>query len=156
MRPAPLSLARPLGLATLLAAAALLAAPASAQLTFEPLPAAPGEAAPAQPVQGQPVRITLPGPATSVKVVWRPNSAIPDTVTLDPTGSSFVWTPTRAGVASVVTPDGAQNVSVRYASYPSSGILILILAGAILFGGAGFAMGKLLGDDPPPPMPMDT
>ena len=137
--------------------AAGLGAPAAAQFTVEPLPMAPGAAPPATPFQGQPVRITLDQPTASVKVVWRPNSAIPDTVSLDPTGTTFEWTPTRAGVASIVTPEGSQNVSVRYSSYPATGIFILIVAGTILFGGAGFAMGKLLGgDEEPPPFPHDT
>ncbi|HIG75015.1 MAG TPA: hypothetical protein EYQ24_10685 [Bacteroidetes bacterium] len=136
--------------------ALLLAAPASAQLAFEPLPTSPGEEPPAQPIQGQPVRVTLDAPTSDVKVVWRPNSAIPDTVALDPSGTSFEWTPTRAGVATVITPEGSQNVSVRYSSYPGSGIFVLILAATILFGGAGFAMGKLLGDDGPAAVPLDT
>ena len=137
--------------------AAAFAAPAAAQFTVEPLPMTQGAEPPATPFQGRPVRITLDQPTASVKVVWRPNSAIPDTVALDPTGQSFEWTPTRAGVASIVTPEGSQNVSVRYSSYPASGILILIVAGTILFGGAGFAMGQLLGgDDEPAAPPIDT
>ena len=146
----------PLLLGCLLALA--LPAPAAAQFTVEPLPMTQGAEPPATPFQGRPVRITLDQPTASVKVVWRPNSAIPDTVALDPAGTSFEWTPTRAGVASIVTPEGSQNVSVRYSGYPASGILILILAGTILFGGAGFAMGKLLGDDDTPvvPTPIDT
>lgn len=136
--------------------AAFLALPASAQFTVEALPLAQGEEPPAQPIQGHPARITLDQPTTDVKVVWRPNSAIADTVVLDPTGTSFEWTPTRAGVASIVTPEGSQNVSVRYSSYPGAGIFILIIAGTILFGGAGFAMGKLLGDDGPVSLPLDT
>ena len=140
-----------------LAFALALAAPqAAAQLTVEALPLAPGEEPPDQIVQGQPVRITLDQPATDVSVVWRPNSAIPDTVALDPAGTSFTWTPTRAGVATVVTPEASQNVSVRYSGFPASGIFILIVAGTILFGGAAFAMGKLLGDDGPPALPLDT
>ena len=151
----PTSLAGRCLLACLLAAA--LATPAAAQFTVEPLPMAPGAAPPTTPFQGQPVRITLDQPAEWVKVVWRPNSAIPDTVALDPTGTAFEWTPTRAGVASIVTPEGSQNVSVRYSQYPAAGILILIVAGTVLFGGAGFAMGKLLGDDDEPAAPpIDT
>ena len=122
--------------------AASLAAPAAAQFTVEPLPMAPGAAPPATPFQGRPVRITLDQPTASVKVVWRPNSAIPDTVSLDPTGTTFEWTPTRAGVASIVTPEGSQNVSVRYSSYPATGIFILIVAGTILFGGARLCDGQ--------------
>ncbi|MEM8559486.1 MAG: hypothetical protein AAGG50_16835 [Bacteroidota bacterium] len=127
----------------------LCAGPASAQLVFEPLPLESGEEPPTQPIQGHPVRVTLDEPAESVQVVWRPNSAIPDTVALSPSGLSFVWTPTRAGVATIVTPTSAQNVSVRYSTYPGLGILVLIVAATILFGGAGFAMGRLLGDGVP-------
>ena len=131
-----------------------LAAPsASAQITFEPLPVASDEDAPESPVQGRPVRITLDQPAEAVQVVWRPNSAIPDTVALDAAGSSFVWTPSRAGVATIEAISGetivSQNVSVRYAGYPATGIFVLIIAGTLLFGGAGFAMGKLLGGESP-------
>ena len=152
--------ARTPGRLAVILAAALLALPASAQITFEPLPTEPDEEAPAFPVQGQPVRITLDEAADDVSVVWRPNSAIPDTVSLDADGTSFEWTPTRAGVATVVTTIGeettAQNVSVRYDEYPGAGIFILILAATILFGGAGFAMGKLLSDEELPTLPMDT
>ncbi|MEM6327374.1 MAG: hypothetical protein AAF791_09680 [Bacteroidota bacterium] len=140
----------------LLCVALLVAPAASAQLAFEPLPVEPGEEPPAQPIQGQPVRVTLDQPAESVQVVWRPNSAIPDTVALSPDGTTFEWTPSRAGVATVITPEGSQNVSVRYSSYPGSGIFILIIAATILFGGAGFAMGKLLSDDGPVALPLDT
>ncbi|NNF56795.1 MAG: hypothetical protein HKN04_01000 [Rhodothermaceae bacterium] len=133
-----------------------LAAPsATAQITFEPLPVAAEDEAPEFPIQGRPVRITLDEPADAVKVVWRPNSAIPDTVALDAAGSSFVWTPSRAGVATIQATSGeatvSQNVSVRYAGFPASGIFILIVAATILFGGAGFAMGKLLGGESPAP-----
>lgn len=141
----------------LLLLAAALALPASAQIQFEPQAPSPDAEAPDAPVKGSPVRITLDAPTETVQVVWRPNSAIPDTVSLDPEGASFLWTPTRAGVATVITDGGSQNVSVRYDAFPGSGILVLVLAAAILFGGAGFAMGKLLNDDgPPPELPLDT
>lgn len=146
---------------TLLLTAGLLAAglalPAAAQIRFDPQPVEPGGDAPRFPVQGQPVRVTLDQPTDFVRVVWRPKSALPDTVSLDPQGSSFLWTPTRAGVATVLTSSGEQNISVRYESLPGSGILVLVLAGCILFGGAGFAMGKLLsGDEPPVALPLDS
>ena len=103
------------------------------------------------PVRNTPIRMTLPEPANLVRVVWRPNSAIPDTVTVfERGGRSFLWTPSRAGVATIITDTGlSQNVSVRYDTFPASGLLILILAGGVLFGGAGFALGKLLGAEMP-------
>lgn len=147
----------------LLALGFLLALPATGQITFEPLPTPAEDEAPEAPIINRPVRVTLDVPADTVTVTWRPNSAIPEVVTLDVSGTSFEWTPTRSGVARIdVISAGAttsQNVSVRYDNYPASGIFILIIAGTILFGGAGFAMGKLLGGEMPKEgyqMPMDT
>ncbi len=131
--------------------AALLAPSAAAQFTLTPLPYEEADEAPEAPIQGRPVQITLEQPVDRVEVVWRPNSAVSDTVALDATGTSFVWRPTRAGVARIALITGGErveeNVSVRYDRYPGSGIFILIVAGTILFGGAGFAMGKLLGEE---------
>ena len=144
----------PLRVALALGALALLLVPtAEAQFTLTPLPYEEVEEPPDAPIQGRPVRITLQQPVDRVEVVWRPNSAVPDTVALDATGTSFVWRPTRAGVARIALITGEErveeNVSVRYDAYPGAGIFILIVAGTILFGGAGFAMGKLLGEEPP-------
>jgi hypothetical protein len=139
--------------ALLLLLAAALAPTASAQFTLTPLPTEEAEEAPAFPIENHPVQITLDAPVDRVEVVWRPNSAVPDTVALDATGTSFVWRPTRAGVARIALIRGderiEENVSVRFDSYPGAGIFILIVAGTILFGGAGFAMGKLLGEETP-------
>src|SRR5690606_7731013 len=74
-------------------AAALLAPVAAAQFTLTPLPYEESEEPPEVPIAGRPVQITLDEPVDRVEVVWRPNSAIPDTVVLDATGTSFVWRP---------------------------------------------------------------
>jgi hypothetical protein len=144
----------------LLVLAALLAPAAAAQFTLTPLPYEENEEPPEVPIQGRPVQITLDAPVDRVEVVWRPNSAIPDTVVLDATGTSFVWRPTRAGVARIALVSGEErlerNVSVRFDTYPAAGIFILIVAGTILFGGAGFAMGKLFGEETLPDLPLDT
>lgn len=138
----------------LLLFAALLAPAAAAQFTLTPLPYEEVEEAPEAPIAGRPVQVTLDSPVDRVEVVWRPNSAVADTVALDAAGTSFVWRPTRAGVARIALISGEerteQNVSVRFDSYPGSGIFVLIIAATILFGGAGFAMGKLLSDEVPP------
>ena len=132
--------------------------PATGQITFQPAPVENEE--PADPIKGHATVVTLDSFAEHVQVIWRPNSAISDTVTLHVSGQTFTWTPTQAGVATMTTSNGtSQNVSVRYDSYPASGIFVLIIAGTILFGGAGFAMGKLLGGEMPDEgyqMPMDT
>lgn len=134
--------------------ASLVAAPAGAQpITLLRPDTTLDEATRHVPVRNTPIRITLPEPANHVRVIWRPKSAIPDTVTvLETGGTSFLWTPRRAGVATILTDTGIeQNVSVRYDTFPASGLLILILAGGVLFGGAGFALGKLLGAESPAP-----
>ena len=136
----------------------VVALPATGQITFRPAPVENGE--PASLIKGHSTVVTLDSFAEHVQVIWRPNSAISDTVTLHVSGQTFTWTPTQAGVATMTTSNGtSQNISVRYDSYPASGIFILIIAGTILFGGAGFAMGKLFGGDDPEEgyqMPMDT
>ncbi len=136
----------------------VVALPATGQITFQPAPVEYGE--PASLIKGHPTVVTLDSLAEQVQVIWRPNSAISDTVTLDVSGQTFTWTPTQAGVATMTTSNGtSQNISVRYDSYPASGIFILIIAGTILFGGAGFAMGRLFGGEMPEEgyqMPMDT
>ena len=136
----------------------VVALPATGQITFRPAPVENGE--PASLTKGHCTVVTLDSFAEHVQVIWRPNSAISDTVTLHVSGQTFTWTPTQAGVATMTTSNGtSQNISVRYDSYPASGIFILIIAGTILFGGAGFAMGKLFGGEMPEEgyqMPMDT
>ena len=147
-----------LRVSALLVLGIIVAFPAAGQITFRPAPVENEE--PSGPVKGHATVVTLDSLAEQVQVVWRPNSAIPDTVTLDVSGQTFTWTPTHAGVATMTTSNGtSQNVSVRYDSYPASGIFILIIAGTILFGGAGFAMGKLLGGEMPEEgyqLPIDT
>ena len=60
-------------------------------------------------------------------------------------GTVATWTPSRAGVVALATADGAsRNVSVRFDETPISGLLILIVAGLVLFGGAALAMRALL------------
>ena len=115
--------------------AVLAAVPALAQISTEP----------AAPVRGEPVTVTLGAPADELLVTYRPNSGIAVEETVPVSGTRATWTPSRAGVVSLATPDGtSQNVSVRFDETPVSGLLILIVAGLVLFGGAAFAMRALL------------
>ncbi len=96
-------------------------------------------------VRGQPVTITLPQPAPDTLIVeYRPNAVLARQVPL-PTGgaSTVVWTPDAAGVVRLIAGDVRQNVSVRYVTPPISGIIVLLLAATILFGGAIYALRKL-------------
>lgn len=112
--------------------AALLTAPAAqAQFTFEPDDI----------VVGVPVTVTLPPGTDTLTVVYRPNSSIGSTEHVPVGGAAaYTWTPAQPGIVRLATEDGAgQNVSVRFQSPPASGIVVLVLAGCILFGGAIFA-----------------
>ncbi len=108
-------------------------------------------------VRGEPVTVTFGEPTDSLLVTYRPNSGIAYEEVVLASGGTATWTPSRAGVVALATPAGAsQNVSVRFDRTPMSGLIILILAGIVLFGGAGFAMRALLSDDTPTDLPLDT
>ena len=123
----------------LLAALALaLAAPAAAQSVVSVEPAAP--------VVGEPVRVTFSEPVDSVTVVYRPGAISAVTETFTPDAAAFEFTPDRAGVVSVTSGDAAQSLSVRFRTAPLSGLVVMVLAGLVLFGGAAVSMRALLSD----------
>lgn len=106
-------------------------------------------------VAGEKATLTFDAPVNAVITTYRPNSAIPIVDTLVVGGFTSVrWTPERAGVVRIAVPDGpSRNVSVRFSELPTAGLLVLILAGLILFGGAAWAMRKLLSEGPPRTLP---
>ena len=134
------ALPRPALLVAGLAALAMLAAapPALAQDVVSVEPTLPSV--------GEPVRITFSEPVETVDVVYRPGAISAVTETFTPGGAVFEFTPDRAGVVSVTSGDAAQSLSVRFRSAPLSGLVVMILAGLILFGGAAIAMRALLLD----------
>ena len=108
-------------------------------------------------VLDQEALLRFEAPVDTLFVTYRPNSVVAQRDTIRIGGFDSVrWTPKRAGVVRLALPGGAnQNISVRFTEAPLSGLLILIGAGLILFGGAIFAMRKLLGSDSPRIMPED-
>ena len=124
-----------------LAAAAALPAPAAAQFV------APDQRV----VVGRPVDLQVPAGTDTVRVTYRPNSAIGQVEALPVTAATVRWTPREAGVVALAGAGGAaQNVSVRFEETPALGLLMLTLAGLILFGGATFAFIKLFSGGSPP------
>ncbi|MHC4944563.1 MAG: hypothetical protein ACYTG7_16215 [Planctomycetota bacterium] len=83
-----------------------------------------------------------------LSVIYRPNSATE--MKEDPAPFSeegmITWTPQAAGIATLTVLDGAgetitsEDVSICYSGIPASGILTMILAGVLLFGGAAFSL----------------
>lgn len=138
---------RSLPLLLCLAAALVAAAPVSAQsITVFPEPVTVGDR----------TTLTFGVPVDTLVVTYRPNSAIPIVDTIRVGGFDTVrWSPERAGVVRLSVPSGgaSQNVSVRFDEPPIAGIIVLILAALILFGGAAWAMVKLLSKGMPHTMP---
>ena len=116
----------------------LLAAPLAAQDVVS--------ITPEQPTRGEPVTVTFSEPVDSVTVTYRPGAITAHTETFAPGAASFEFTPTRAGVVSVAAGDAAQSLSVRFRGAPISGIIVMVLAGLVLFGGAAVSLRALLAD----------
>lgn len=105
------------------------------------------------PVRGETSTVTVTGeggePVGSrvVEVTYRPNSETSSTEELPATDAAgqVAWTPRDAGIVTLAVGDEAShNVAVRFGSFPGSGLAIMILAGLLLFGGAGLGFLVLL------------
>ena len=126
-------------------AAALPAASASAQDASGPADVV--SITPEQPRKGEPVTVTFSAPADSVVVTYRPGAVTATSETFTPGAAVFEFSPKRAGVVSVGAPGGdSQSLSVRFRGAPLSGVVVMVLAGLILFGGAALALRALLAD----------
>jgi hypothetical protein len=83
-----------------------------------------------------------PVAGATVTVTYRPGSSVEasDTVGTTGAGGRIAWTPTTAGIASLTASwegnSSTTNVSVRFASVPPGGVIIMILAGLLLVGGS--------------------
>jgi hypothetical protein len=157
-----------LAAAAALALSAWPAAPAGAgEIVLPPTP--PYERP--YPLLGEPIRVAVrdegdhPVAGAVVEVVYRPNSSTSHTAALPPTDAAGVtrWTPAYAGIVALTArtgpePDGEASaeiatarVAVRYGGFPPSGLLVMLVAGVLLFGGAALGFVKLLGGPGPPP-----
>lgn len=98
---------------------------------------------------GQPVSVSVPQADTLI-ITYRPGSNIADIQTVAVSGGMYQWTPTEAGLVSLATPGGAaQTVSVGFSGFPVQGLIVFIIAGSILFGGALYASVNLFGKSSP-------
>jgi hypothetical protein len=97
---------------------------------------------------GAPLTVAVPPGATdTLHVVYRPGAAtLPqgETIMRPPGAQSWTWQPARAGVVRLASGEAQQNVSVRYDTFPVGGLLVMLLAGLILFGGIAFSMRTLM------------
>ena len=84
----------------------------------------------------------------TVELTYSPGSKVEAKETVKAQGTRLVlWRPQRPGVVSIAAPNHAtKNVSVRFDGVPLSGLVIMMLAGAVLFGGALFSLRSLLAE----------
>ena len=109
------------------------------------------------PIAGQQTVVSLSdGEPTGVSVTYRPSSLVSRVVELEPSDDGvWSWTPDAAGLAELQVTydrDGAEHtatrtVSVGFASVVDSGVLVMVFAGLVLFGGAFVSIRALLRDD---------
>ncbi len=101
-----------------------------------------------KPEQGESITVQLEAPASMLVIAYRPNSSVVrrDTLFSDTPATEFSWTPERAGVVALSTESASRNVSVRFQGFSWEGLLVMVLAGAILFGGAIFAFRVLFSE----------
>ena len=91
---------------------------------------------------------------------YRPNSETAHTADLGTTGAdgTVAWTPDDAGVVLLEAgpedaPLAQTRVSVRFGAFPPLGLLVMVVAALLLFGGA--AMGFVWLMRGPEPLPTD-
>jgi hypothetical protein len=114
-----------------------------------------------------PEQVLVEGTATSVRatggtllslvVTYRPGSDVEISEGLEVVDGQATWTPTHAGLANldaqIEPPAGgsallhSQLVSVRFDTFLTAGLVVMIVAGVILFGGAFVSIRALLRSD---------
>lgn len=101
---------------------------------------------------GTPVLTTVPRNADTLRITYRPGSQLAITEALPTHGQrTLAWTPDRTGLATLATDEGpSQNVTIRPARFPLSGLIVLLGAGGFLAGGAVLAARSLTGSRRPP------
>jgi hypothetical protein len=128
----------------LLLALAALSLPAAAQIT----------ASTEAPVRGEPIQLTFDAPVDTFTVTYRPGAVTATSESIATGGLTTVtWTPERAGVVQIGADGATQNLSVRFTRAPIPGLLVMLVAGLVLFGGAAGAMSLMLRGDSLPDEP---
>ncbi len=90
-------------------------------------------------------------------VVYSPNSETQSEIEVGPLSGSgeIAWIPTRFGIATLSVRDGSgatiasENVAIVFSSPPLSGVLVMLFAGALLFGGAAISLRSVLREGVP-------
>ena len=98
-------------------------------------------------------------------VIYSPNSETQSEEEIGQFSSDGVmtWNPTRFGIATLSARDDgggtvvSENVAVLFAKTPTAGVLVMLFAGVLLFGGAGLSLRSVLSSGVPEYFPpIDT
>ena len=104
-----------------------------------------------KPKAGETITVTLEEAASELLIAYRPNSSVVrrDTLRASVPTTEFIWTPKDAGVVALSTSSASRNVSVRFQEFSWKGLVVMLLAGSILFGGVIFAFRVLFSKTKP-------
>ncbi|MCI4670351.1 MAG: hypothetical protein MRZ79_19595 [Bacteroidia bacterium] len=108
------------------------------------------------PKVGEKINIEFEKEIDQLIITYRPNSAVEknENIAIVPASKTVEWTPQNPGVVAIsysVEMEESQgpsmNISVRYNGLSYEGIIVMIAAGLILFGGAFVAFRTLFRDE---------
>lgn len=98
------------------------------------------------PTVGERITLTFSAPVDTLTVTYRPNSSVSKTETLvnNPPATSMEWSSKEPGLVALAYLDKSgespqrisRSLSIRFDGLSGSGIVVMLLAGVILFGGA--------------------
>lgn len=107
----------------------------------------------ASPEVGERITLSFTVPVDTLTVVYRPNSSVSKTEILvnEPPMTMMEWASKEPGLVAMSYLDKSgdsparvsRNLSIRFAGISESGLVVMILAGIILFGGATIAFRTL-------------
>ena len=117
------------------------------------------------PTVGEPMELSVSDVGTPenhrLQVVYAPSS---ETQTAEEIGrfsteGTIAWNPARFGIATLTVMDDAgetvatENVAILPAETPAGGVLVMVFAGILLFGGAGWSLRSVLASGVPEQLP---
>ncbi len=102
------------------------------------------------PTVGKTTTITLTTPADAITITYRPDApTVEKHETLPTNGANEIqWQPLYAGVVKIQAGAASKDISVQFDGLPISGILMMLIAALILFGGAGRFLYLLMSTPP--------
>ncbi len=118
------------------------------------------------PIVGRPETVTVDGAAADVDlrlwVVYSPNSetSTEEEIGVIPAAGMIAWRPSRSGIATLSVRGGdggvvaSENVAILLDRIPAAGVMVMLFAGVLLFGGAGYSLRSVLRSGVPETAPL--